>query len=145
MNPLAEALALIASVPGYETIARSLHDKQTSGKLRLENIADRGSASVWGVIRIGPEVLADGPVALSATLVHEQFHTTQFPLVKTGSFWAGVVTGTPVWRRLERPAYRAAVGFLQALARARPDLAAECAREIGATCASFQSLYGDAL
>jgi hypothetical protein len=142
---LDDALALIASVPGYEGVARSLRDKQTGGKLRLEAIEDRGSASVLGVIRIGPEVLADGPVALAATLVHEHFHTTQFPLVKTVSFWVGAFTGTHVWQRLERPAYQAAVEFLETLALARPDLAAECGREIEATRASFQAFYNAAL
>ncbi len=142
---LDDALALIASVPGYGAVVGSLHEKRSAGKLRLEDIEDRGSASALGVIRIGPEALSDGPVALAATLVHEQFHTTQFPLTKTASFWAGAITRTHVWRRLERPAYRAAVEFLQALARARPDLADQCAHEIAANESAFRALYNDAL
>ncbi len=142
---LDDALALIASVPGYEEVAQSLRDKQTAGKLLCEDIEDRGSASMLGVIRIGPETLSDGPVALAATLVHEHFHTTQPPLTKTASLWAGVFTRTHIWRRLERPAYRAAVEFLQALARARPNLAETCAHEIAANESAFRALYNDAL
>jgi hypothetical protein len=143
--PLPEAIALIDSVPGYEGIASALSQKRAAGKLRVEAIADRGSASVWGVIRLGPEVMGEGPVAIAATLVHEHFHTTQAPLAKTASFWTGVFTRTPVWRRLERPAYRAAVEFLEALARSRPELATMCAAESDATRTSFEAHYGEPL
>lgn len=142
---LLAALVLVGQTPGYESTAADLNRRWKSGKLRIEPITDRGNASFSGVIRIGPETLADGLVATAATLVHEQFHTTQFPLAKTASFWSGIVTGTPVWQRLERPAYRAAVAFLETLAQSRPDLASDCQREIVATRVSFQSFYEDTL
>jgi hypothetical protein len=139
---LVAALALVEATPGYEAIGADLQQHWESGKLRIEPISDRGTTSFRGVIRIGPETLADGPIATAATLVHEHHHTTQFPLLKTASFWAGIFTATPVWRRLERPAYQAAVAFLTALALSRPDLAEACQQEIEATRASFASFYG---
>lgn len=150
MPPDAEALllaaiTLVSETPGYSHIAADLHQRWNSGKLRIEPITDRGTTSFNGIIYIGPETLGDGLVATAATLVHEHFHTTQFPLTKTVSFWSGVFTSTPVWQRLERPAYRAAVAFLEALSQSRPDLTRDCQHEIAATHASFQSFYKDTL
>ena len=142
---LVEALALIASVPGYDGVAAELSELRARGKLRVANISDRGQASVWGTITLGPEAFEGGAVGLAETLVHERFHLTQFPLSKTVSFWSGVFTRTPVWRRLERPAYRAALEFLGALAAARPELADECFTEAEAVRASFLAHYGEAL
>lgn len=139
---LDEALALIASAPGYEAVAAHLEDLRSKGKIRVEEIADRATASVWGALALGPEALTGGAVGLAETLVHERFHLTQAPLAKTASFWGGVFTGTPVWRRLERPAYRAAVAFLDALAQVRPDLAFACSSESEAVRAAFLAHYG---
>jgi hypothetical protein len=47
--------------------------------------------------------------------VHEANHLRQNPLLKTVSFWGGVVTRTPGMRRYEQPAYQAAVDFLEAV------------------------------
>ncbi|MGC4047448.1 MAG: hypothetical protein QM758_26940 [Armatimonas sp.] len=138
---LLAAIALVTETPGYGSMGADLRQRWESGKLRLEPIDDRGTTSFNGIIRIGPETLADGPVATAATLVHEHFHTTQFPLSKTVSFWSGVITQTPVWQRLERPAYRAAVAYLEALAQSHPNLAAICHQEINATRSSFETFY----
>ena len=142
---LDEALALIGSVPGYEAVAAQLAGLRARGRLRVEEISDRGTASVWGVITLGPEAFEGGLVGLAETLVHERFHLTQFPLARTVSFWGGVLTWTPVWRRLERPAYRAALDFLAALAAARPELAEECSSEAESVRAAFLAHYGAAL
>jgi hypothetical protein len=142
---IVEALALIGSLPGYEDVAAHLEDLRAKGKIRVEEIADRGTASVWGVITLGPEALTGGAVGLAETLVHERFHLTQAPLAKTASFWGGVFTGTPVWRRLERPAYNAAVEFLDALAVARPELSDECSSEAESVRAAFLAHYGEPL
>ena len=142
---LDDAIALIARVPGYEGVAAELSELRVRGRLRVANISDRGQASVWGTITLGPEAFEGGAVGLAETLVHERFHLTQFPLAKTASFWGGVFTGTPVWCRLERPAYRAALAFLDALAAARPELADECFSESEAVRASFSAHYGEAL
>ena len=142
---LEEALALIGSAPGYGAVAAHLAALRARGRIRVEAISDRGTASVWGVITLGPEAFEGGAVGLAETLVHERFHLTQFPLAKTVSFWGGVFTGAPVWRRLERPAYRAALDFLSSLSLARPDLEGECLSESEAVRAAFLAHYGEPL
>ena len=142
---LNEALALIDSVPEYADAAAHLRSLRARGRLRIESISDRGRATFNGIVALGPEAFAGGVVGLAETLIHERFHLAQFPLDKTKSFWSGVFTKTPVWRRLERPAYQEARTFLEALAKARPELAADARAEVRALEAAFQIHYGEAL
>lgn len=142
---LDDTLALIASTPGYEAVAADLSRLRDRGRIRFApDLADRAHAGLLGALTLGPEAF-DGNSALSLaeTLVHEHHHLFQQPpLLKTVSFWAGVATRTPVMARYERPAYAAALGFLQAIARARPDLADEATREASAVEATFAANYG---
>ena len=133
------AIALIASVPGYEGVGESLVRRRVSYVPTLE---DRGQATLTGVILIGPEALEGSLVGLAETLVHEEFHTRQNPFLKTHSFWSGVFTQTPVMARYERPAYGAAISFLEALARSQPALAQEALSEAELVRASYTALYG---
>lgn len=140
------AIGLIAAVPGYEGEAESLSGLLAAGRIRfVPALADRAQATLTGVILLGPEALSSNLLSLAETLVHEQHHRRQFPLLKTASFWAGVVTGTHVMRRYERPAYEAALRFLEAAERALPGWAAEARAERRAVAASFQTHYGDVL
>lgn len=136
---IAEAIALIARVPGYEAIARNL----TRCTVRyVPELGDRGQATLTGVILIGPEALFGGMVGLAETLVHEEFHTRQNHLLKTHSFWSGVFTRTPVMARYERPAYQAALDFLAALAATCSEHASEALAEADAVRASYTAFYG---
>jgi hypothetical protein len=135
---LAEAIALIASVPGYEPIAQNLTRRTVRYEPTLE---DRGQATLTGAVLIGPEALLGGVVGLAETLVHEEYHTRQNHLLKTHSFWSGVFTKTPVMARYERPAYQAAADFLEALARAQPAHADEARAEAELVRASYRALY----
>ena len=138
---LTEALALIARVPGYAGIAQNL----TRRTIRyIPTLVDRGQATLLGVILIGPEALEGSLVGLAETLVHEEFHTRQNHLLKTHSFWSGVFTRTPVMARYERPAYQAALDFLQALATL-PEFADEALAEADAVRTSYALLYRLAL
>jgi hypothetical protein len=137
-----DALALIASVPGYESVARDL------ARLRITyvpTLKDRGQASLHGHIRIGPETLEGGGdtalVSLAGTLVHEHSHTCQNPFLKTLSFWTGIATRTHPMRRYERPAYEHQAAFLAALSRVRPDLAPAALWERTASQLSYQTCY----
>lgn len=136
---IAEAIALIASVPGYAPVAERL---QRRAIRFVPDLLDRGEARLDGVILIGPEALFAGPIGLAETLVHEEFHTRQSPLLKTHSFWSGVFTRTPVMARYERPAYEAAARFLEALALARPEHAEEARAEAELVRSSYTTFYG---
>lgn len=137
-----EAIALIASTPGYGDVASRLARKLERDALRfVPHLIDRGQASLLGKILLGPEALEGGLVSLAQTLVHEEYHARQNPLEKTSSFWLGVATGAPAMRRYERPAYRAAVSFLAAVADAFPAQAAAARAEAQAVAQSFQQHY----
>ena len=136
---IAEAIALIARVPGYGEVAQNLACRTVRYVPTLE---DRGEATLFGVILIGPEALEGSLVGLAETLVHEEFHTRQNHFLKTHSFWSGVFTRTPVMARYERPAYRAALDFLAALAAAFPEHADEALAEHEMVQASYSAFYG---
>lgn len=140
---VAAALDLIAATPGYAAAARDLARLQDRGRIRFApTLADRAHAGLTGRITLGPEALDGSVLGLAETLVHEYHHTRQFPLLKTLSFWKGVLTRTPVLRAYERPAYQAACDFLTAVARHFPDLTAEAAAEHAAVRETFAANYG---
>ena len=139
--PIAEAIALIGRVPGYERVAQNLVRRTIR---YIPTLEDRGQATLTGVILIGPEALLGSLVGLAETLVHEEFHTRQSHLLKTHSFWSGVFTRTPVMARYERPAYQAALDFLAALGGAFPEYAAEARAEYDMVQVSFEASYGTA-
>jgi hypothetical protein len=137
------AIQLIGQVPGYAAVAQELADLLARGRIRyVPELPDRGQATLNGTILLGPEPFTGSIVGLAETLVHENFHRHQFPLLKTASFWAGVATRTPIMQRYERPAYEAALQFLKALTVARPEYAAEVAAERAAIIAQFAAEYG---
>ena len=138
-----DAIALIASVDGYADVARDLAALDDAGRIRyVPRLADRAHAGLTRRVALGPEAIDGGPVGLAETLVHEHWHLfRQHPLHKTASFWAGVATGTPVMARYERPAYRAALAFLDALARRHPETAATAHAEARAVALSFAAEY----
>lgn len=138
------ALALIGSTPGYQGVAADLSRLRDRGRIRFApDLTDRAHAGLLGALTLGPEVFADNSaLSLAETLVHEHYHLfRQRSLLKTVSFWAGVATRTPTMARYEQPAYAAALRFLRAIARARPDLADEAAREAAAVEATFAANY----
>src|SRR3569833_1420064 len=130
-NIIAQAFDIIDSVPGYG---------KTAGNLRLLSIEylpslpDRAHTSLRSKIIVGPEALLESQklFSLAGTLVHEEYHTRQNPFLKTVSFWAGIAMRKPVMARYERPAYRAQIDFLRALAKARPELSEAVDAEISA-------------
>lgn len=141
-NKISDALKLIDSVPGYD---------QTAARLKglvieyLPSLPDRARITLRSKIIVGPAAIVDGddgPVGLAGTLVHEEFHARQHPLLKTASFWVGVFTRTPVMARFEWPAYYAQVDFLRALSTSRPDLAQAAGREIDAIIEAVHRYYG---
>jgi hypothetical protein len=69
----------------------------------------------------------------------------QNPLLKTASFWGGVLTRTPVMRRYEQPAYQSAVDFLEAVRRTHPHLADEAQAEQNAIRQVFAADFDGAL
>lgn len=139
MSPrVAGAIALIAKVPGYASVAEEL----ARCKIRyIPTLLDRGQATLAGTILLGPEAWEAGPVGLAETLVHEHYHTRQNPFAKTPSFWMGVFTRTPVMARYERPAYQAATTFLERLAETLPEHTREAEDEAEAVRLSYESLY----
>lgn len=135
---IAQAVTLIAQVPGYTPVAQDL---ATRPIYFVPTLKDRGEARLNGSILIGPEALEGSLVGLAETLVHEQFHTQQSPFAKTPSFWLGVFTRTPLMARYERPAYRAALRFLEQVALALPEHAADALREAEAVRLAYTILY----
>ena len=136
------ALVLMESVPGYAETAHKLR------RIRLRynpHLGDRAQVSWTGTLTLGLEPFAEegsaGLVSLTGTLAHEAYHLSQFPLLKTVSFWVGVATHTHTMRRYERPAYGFQSQFLDALAAARPDLASFALRERRAALISFAACY----
>lgn len=143
---IAAAIDLIARTPDYEAAAAELAQRLESGRIAfLPSLIDRGQATLSGVILVGPEAMAASALSLAETLIHEQYHLHQFPLLKTVSFWSGIATRTPVMRRYERPAYETALRFLDAAARAHPALAGEAHEEMAAVAAAFAAEYGGEL
>lgn len=139
---ISQAIELVDSVPEYGKVAGRLR------LLRVEylpSLPDRAHATLQSQIIVGPKALTNldkGLFSLAGTLVHEEFHTRQNPLLKTASFWTGVFTRTPVMARYEWPAYRAQVAFLRALARSQPTLAGLVEREITSIVESAHRYYG---
>lgn len=140
---IAAAVALIAATPGYEAVAQDLVRLLQRQRIRfVPALIDRAHAGLTGTIHLGPEPLAGSVLSLAETLVHEHFHLRrQSHFAKTVSFWTGIFTRTPVMARYERPAYDAALRFLQAAAHAHPDLAEEAAAEAHAVRATFEACY----
>ena len=139
-----EAVRLIAATPGYADVARDLERIGARGGIRFAPaLADRAHAGLLGTITLGPEALEGSVLSLAQTLVHEHYHLRrQTPFHKTASFWAGVFTGRPVMQAYEHPAYRAALDFLEAIARAFPEHADEAVAERQAVAASLRAHYG---
>ena len=146
MSTFDDALRLIATTPGYVETAQNLAQMRDDGKIHFDGaLEDRGQAHLGGSISLGSEALDGHPLSLAETLVHEAFHQTQNPLQKTGSFWAGVLTGTDTMRRYEQPAYEAAIAFLNAAMTAHPDLADFAQSEIESIHETFAANYGGSL
>lgn len=145
-NAVTAALDLIARTPGYEETAHQLEVRRERGRLRIDpDLIDRAQATLTGTILLGPESLEGDTLGLAQTLVHEHYHLRQNPFEKTVSFWQGVALRRPVMRRYERPAYEAALRFLEAVARAFPDLAGKARREAEEIRATFEVHYGGTL
>lgn len=143
---LQAALHLIAATPSYAPLAQTLAQLATDGKIRHDpNLPDRAVTHLSGDITLGNEALNSAPLSLAETLVHESHHRTQNPFAKTASYWAGIATGTNPMLRYERPAYQAAVDFLQAVVRASPADAAFAAQEIDEVRDAFAQNYGGTL
>lgn len=144
---VAYAIALIAHVPGYESVAADLEGRRAAGRIRFDPaMGDRGEAKLTGAIVLGSEAMYASALGLAETLVHEYWHVRrQFPLEKTVSFWSGVFTGTNVMRRYERPAYAAAAAFLRAAAEALPEWADDARAEEGEVRLAYAAVYGENL
>jgi hypothetical protein len=143
---LPEALRLICSILGYSKIGVHLAQLALEGRIRVNlNLSDRAQAGLLGTITLGPEAAEASPVSLAQTLVHEAYHLRQNPLLKTVSFWSGVVTHTPVMRRYEQPAYQAAVDFLEAVKHKHPHLANQAQDEQNAVRQVFATDFGGML
>jgi len=147
LRQIAEAIAIISEVPGYEAVAAHLGNWQSRGRIKVNpRLPDRARAGLWGCITLGPETLASPPLSVAQTLVHEHFHLTrQHPLLKSVSFWMGVFTRSHPMLRYERPAYLAAWRFLEAAARAQPALGPLARAERAAIQQVFQSGFGATL
>lgn len=148
MTPIAldEALRLIRTTPGYVKIAVELAQLHSEGRIRVNpELEDRAQAGLLGTITLGPEAAGASPLSLAQTLVHEHYHLHQNPLLKTASFWAGVVTRTPTMQRYEQPAYQAAMNFLDAVKQAHPHLTNEAGAEQNAIKQVFESGYNTPL
>ena len=140
---LQEALHIVRVTPGYATVGVELSQLASQGRIDFDpDLEDRAHASLSGTLRLGPEAVQSSPLSLAQTLVHEHFHLCQNPFLKTLSFWSGVASGTPVMRRYEKPAYRAAHDFLEAVKRARPELSKEAESEQRAIRQVFASVFG---
>ena len=143
---LPEALRLIRSTPGHAEVGARLEQLVSQGRLRVDlNLPDRARAGLLGTITLGPEAAEASALSLAQTLVHEAHHLRQNPLLKTASFWAGVLTRTPVMRRYEQPAYQSAIDFLQVVGQAHPYLAAEARAEQNAVRQVFATGFGGTL
>lgn len=137
------AIALVARTPGYGVVGAGLTAHLVRGRIGYDAaLPDRAQAGLTGRIVLGPEAMQAATLSMAQTLVHEWHHVHQFPLEKTVSLWLGVLMGRPVMRRFERPAYRMALGFLDAAAQAFPDLTDAAGAERQAIAAVFDAEYG---
>lgn len=156
-SPLFQAaLGILRATPGYARVALELAQLADEGRIHLDaNLEDRAHAGLLGALTLGPEATGGSSLSLAQTLVHEHFHLRQNPLLKTLSFWIGVVQGAPVMQRYERPAYLAAHDFLEAVKleavkleavkRAHPGLVAEAEAEQSAISQVFATTFGAVL
>jgi hypothetical protein len=143
---LEEALRLIRTTSGYSEIGVYLAQIVSEGRVRVDpRLPDRAQAGLLGTIILGPEAALSSPLSLAQTLVHECYHLRQNPLLKTASFWGGVLTRTPVMRRYEQPAYQAAMNFLEAVKQSHPHLADEAQVEQSAIRQVFAADFGGTL
>ena len=141
-----QAIRLIQSTPGYAQIGVALAQTASENRIRLDpNLEDRAQAGLLGTITLGPEAVESSALSLAQTLVHEYFHLRQHPLLKTVSFWSGVLSRTPVMKRYEQPAYQSAVDFLEAVKRKHPHLAEEAESEQAAIRQVFLIGFGGVL
>lgn len=142
-SAIEEALDIIAATPGYRSVAGKLRRLAARGRIYFHaGLEDRARAGLAKTITLGPEAMESHPLSLAQTLVHEHYHLHQNPFLKTVSFWSGVATRTPVMRRYERPAYRAADEFLEAVKKSQPSLAAIARAEQEAIRRVFAQSYG---
>jgi len=140
---VAEAIERIASVPGYGPVARDLAGWLDAERIHFDPaLADRAVVEWTGRVVLGPEPFEGPGIGLEETLVHEHHHRMrQRNLMKSASFWAGVATRSHVMARYERPAYRAALAYLEAAAAARPDIAPDASREAEAVRRTWDIVY----
>ncbi len=141
---VADAIARIGSVPGYEHVSAQLTTLLESGHiLHDSDLSDRAVVEWTGRMILGEEPFEGPRVGLEETLVHEHHHRhRQANLLKSASFWAGIATRTPVMARYERPAYRAALKYLAEVARSRPDDHDDALREANAVRRTWDIVYG---
>jgi hypothetical protein len=144
---LADAIRLIRATPGYHDIGVDLAQLDWAGRIQVDmNLEDRAQTTLRGIILLGPEAAGASPLSLAQTLAHEHFHLRhQHPLLKTVSFWSGVLTRTPVMRRYEQPAYQAAIDFLEAAKETHSHLAEEAAAEQAEVRQVFLTDFGERL
>lgn len=142
-----DALRLIRSTRGYESVAIDLAQLWAGGKIRFNpELPDRANTELWGTITIGPEAASARPLSLAQTLVHEHHHLRhQHPLQKTASFWSGVASRTNPMRAYEKPAYQAALDFLDAVEQQHPNLALEARMEMVQAADAFESGYNETI
>lgn len=140
------ALRILRATPGYAPVALELAQLADEGRIHLDAaLEDRAQAGLFGALTLGPEATGGSPLSLAQTLVHEHFHLRQNPLLKTLSFWSGVVQGAPAMKRYERPAYLAAHDFLEVVKRVCPELSTEAEAEQRAISQVFATTFGAAL
>jgi len=139
---------LVRGTPGYAEVAQELAQLLADGKIRYhDGLEDRAHAGLLGTITLGAEPFAPDMtvLGLAETLVHERFHLHQNPLMKTASFWTGLVKKADPMIAYERPAYQAAQAFLEAYRAAHPHAAGDADAELVAVRDTFEGAYGEAL
>lgn len=141
-----QAIRLIQSTPGYAKIGVALAQMASENRIRTDaNMEDRAQAGLLGTITLGPEAIESSALSLAQTLVHEHFHLHQNPLLKTVSFWSGVLAKSPTMKRYEQPAYQAGIDFLEAVKAKHPHLADEADNEQAEIRQVFQMDFGGIL
>lgn len=138
-----DAIALIRRTSGYTDVADDLDAWFASLDVIYDpNLPDRAQVSVLGTLILGPEPFEPPLLGLAETLVHEHHHRfRQHHLQKTVSVWAGIATRTPVMARYERPAWRAALAFVQTVRQHQVCDPAECDAEEHAIRTSWEIHY----
>ncbi len=146
MENMEDALRLMRSTRGYEKVAIDLAQLWSEDKIRFNpELPDRAHIELWGAITIGPEAANARPLSLAQTLVHEHHHLRQHPLQKTASFWSGVASRTNPMRAYEKPAYQAALDFLDAVEQQHPNLALEARMEMVQVSDAFETGYNETI